>query len=130
MPMQYQIKKKTTEILTKSQIVIMTVINNMKVRQAVVQHWPTNKLNVYNNITLDHPDIILLNKHEIRKNGKINIFGYKTEWKNISNQARDRVGLALKKNINYRIINNLSNNTVACKIQRNLGPVIIECLLY
>ena len=75
----------------------MTVINNMKVRQAVVQHWPTNKLNVYNNITLDHPDIILLNKHEIRKNGKINIFGYKTEWKNISNQARDRVALTLRR---------------------------------
>ena len=41
------------------------------------------------------------------------------------NQTRDGAALAMKKRIKHRIINNLSNNTLACKIQTNIGSVII-----
>ena len=49
---------------------------------------------------------------------------------NLSNQARDGAALVIKRKIKHRIINNLSNNTVAWKIQTNLGPVIIVTLTY
>ena len=90
-----------------------------------MQHWQTNKITFYNNIRSKDPDILLLNEHRFRENGKIKIYDYKTEWKNLSNQARDGAAIAIKRKIKHRIIKNLSNNTVACKIQTNMGPVII-----
>ena len=106
----------------------MAVINTIKALQANVQHWTTNKINFYKNIRTEDPDILLLNKHRVRNNGQIKIYGYKTEWKNVSNQARDRAVIAIKRNICHRIINNLSNNTVACKIQTGIGPIIIATM--
>ena len=61
----------------------------LKILQANVQHWQTNKITFYNNIRSEDPDILLLNEHGVRENGKMKIYGYKTEWKNVSNQARD-----------------------------------------
>ena len=99
--------------------------NTLKILQANVQHQQTNKISFYNNIGSEDPDILLLNEHRVRENGKIKIYGYKTEWKNLNNQARDGAAIAIKSKIKHRIINNLSNNTVACKIHTNMGPVII-----
>ena len=70
----------------------------MKILQANVQNWQTNKITFYNNIRSENPHIILLNEHGVRENGKIKIYGYKTEWKNLSNQARDGTALAIKRN--------------------------------
>ena len=58
-----------------------------------MQHWQTNKITFYNNIRFEDPDIILLNEHEVIDNGKIKIYGYKTEWKNLINQASDGAAL-------------------------------------
>ena len=49
----------------------------------------------------------------------------KKRIKNISNQAKDGEVIAIKKNINHKIINNLSNNTVAFKTQTGIWPIII-----
>ena len=62
--------------------------------------FATNKITFYNNIRSEDPDVILLNEHRIRDNGKIKINGYKTEWKNLSNQARDGAVLAIKEELN------------------------------
>ena len=59
----------------------MSGIDTLKILQANVQHWQTNKITFYNNMTSEDPDIILLNEHEVRDNVKIKIYGYKTEWK-------------------------------------------------
>ena len=91
----------------------MTGNDTLKILQLNVQHWQTNKTTFYNNIKSEDPDIILLNEHGVKDNGKIKIYGYKTEWKYLSNQARDIAALAIKR----RIINNLSNNIVACKVK-------------
>ena len=72
--------------------------DTLKKLQANVQHWQTNKITFYNIRSEDH-DIILLNEHGIRGNGKIKTYSYKTEWKNLSNQARDRTVLAIKRTI-------------------------------
>ena len=90
-----------------------------------MQHWQTNKISFYNNIRSEDPVILLLNEHGVRENGKIRIYGYKIEWKNLSKKARDGAPLAIKRKIKHRIINNLFNNSVACKIQTNIEPVII-----
>ena len=62
--------------------------DTLKILQANVQHWQTNKITFYNNIRSEDPDILLLNEHGVRDNDKIKIYVYKTEWKNLSNQAR------------------------------------------
>ena len=56
----------------------------LKILQANVQHWQTNKITFYNNIRSEDPDILLLNEHGVRENGKMKIYGYRTEWKNFS----------------------------------------------
>ena len=43
-------------------------------------------------------------------------------------KPRDGAAIAIKRNINHRIINNLSNNTVACKIQTGIGPLLIATM--
>ena len=103
----------------------MAVMNTIKILQVNVQHWTTNKINFYNKIRVEDPDIVILNEHGVRNNGKIKIYGYKTELKNISNQARDGAAIAIKWKINHRKNNNLSKNIVAYKIQSELGPIII-----
>ena len=55
------------------------------------------KLKIISNISSVSKQI-LLNEHGVRENGKIKIYGYKTEWKNLSNQARDGTALAIKRN--------------------------------
>ena len=55
--------------LTIVLLLIMAVINTIKVLQANVQHWPTNKISFYNNIRTEDPNILLLNEHAVRNNG-------------------------------------------------------------
>ena len=59
--------------------------DTLKILQANVQHWQKNKITFYNNIRSEDPAAILPNEHRVRDNGKIKIYGYKTEWKNLSN---------------------------------------------
>ena len=74
----------------------MTGNNTLKILQANVQHWQTNKITFYNNIRSDNSDIILLNEHGVRENEKIKMYVYKTDRKNLSNQARDGSALTKK----------------------------------
>ena len=48
----------------------MVVNDTLKILQANVQHWQTNKIMFYNNIRSEDPDIILLNEHAVRENVK------------------------------------------------------------
>ena len=63
--------------------------DTLKILQANVQHWQTNNITFYKNIRSEDHDILLFNEHRVRENGKMKIYDYKTEWKNLSNQARD-----------------------------------------
>ena len=44
--------------------------DTLKILQANVQHWQTNKITFYNNIRSEDPDVIILNEHRVRDNGK------------------------------------------------------------
>ena len=76
---------------------IMARNDTLKIEQANMQHQQTIKITFYNNIRSEDPGIILLNEHGVKDNGKIKFYGYKTEWKNLSNQVRDGATLAIKK---------------------------------
>ena len=84
--------------------------------------------NKQNKLLKQNLDIFILNKHGVRNNGQIKIYGYKTECKNISNKAREGAAITMIRNINHRIINNLSKNTVACKIQIRIAPILIATI--
>ena len=43
----------------------------LKILQANVQHWQTNKITFYNNIKSEDPDVMLLNELGVKDNGKI-----------------------------------------------------------
>ena len=47
--------------------------NTLKILQANVQQWQTNKITFYKNIRSEDLDIMLLNEHGVRNNGKIKI---------------------------------------------------------
>ena len=44
--------------------------DTLKILQANVQHWKKDKITFCDNIRLEDPNIILLNEHGIRENGK------------------------------------------------------------
>ena len=125
MSMQHPTKKIMKIKLTIVLLLIMAVIDTKKSSTCTALAKKQDKLLQHQKIL---PYIFLLNEHGVRNNGQIKIYGYKTEWKNVSNQARDRAVIAIKRNICHRIINNLSNNTVACKIQTEIGLIIIAIM--
>ena len=59
----------------------MAVINTIKVLQANVQHWLTNKISFYNSIRTVDLDILLFNERGVRNIGKSKCMAKKQDGK-------------------------------------------------
>lgn len=90
-----------------------------------VRNWNENKYDLYNMYRTVDPDIILLNEHGIRNEGKINLFNYNVHQSNKLNEKNDGVAIAIKKDIKYRLIDNFTEETLAIQIDTTLGEIII-----
>ena len=81
-----------------------------------MRHW-TNKrhrlANTYNDI---NPDIILINDHSLANDERFNYFNYNVHTSNKINNRHHGTAIAIRKNIDYRLHDNLETDLIAITI--------------
>ena len=70
-------------------------------------------------------DILLLNAHGNTDTANIKIFPYKIYQKNTTQTQHNGVAIAIKHNIQHKLIDNFTDDILAVKIQTDQGPIII-----
>lgn len=101
-------------------------LSSLKVLQHNVMAWTFNRRNeLYNTYQNEDPDIILINSHGRKNEDKIKIFNYTVYQRNYLGEAHDGVAIAIKKNIQHKIIDNLDENYLAITVTTTLGPICI-----
>ena len=76
------------------------------------------------------PDIILINSHGNTDTENIKIWPYRVHQKNRTQSRSHGVAIAVKPSIQYRIIDNFDEDTLAVKIQTQQGPLIIATIYH
>lgn len=100
--------------------------SNLKIVQHNVLAWTFNRrnelYNIYRNID---PDIILINAHGRKNEEIIKLFNYNVHQRNTRNENNAGVAIAIKRNIDYQIIDDMEEDFLAIQIMTTLGPLII-----
>lgn len=101
-------------------------LNHLKIIQHNVQAWTFDRKNeLYNSYQQEDPDIILINSHGRKDEEKIKIFNYTVYQRNQFNEAHDGVAIAIKNNIQHRLIDELDENYLAVIITTTLGEICV-----
>ena len=79
-------------------------------------HWRTNYLSLANTYRKINPDIILINSHGNQNDDKIKIFNYNIIQSNSTGERSDGSAICIRRNIPYKIIDGLSQETIAIQI--------------
>lgn len=104
----------------------MMTQHNLKIVQHNILAWTFNRRNELYNIyrTID-PDIILINAHGKKNEETIKLFNYNVYQRNTRNENNAGVAIAIKRNIDHQIIDDMEEDFLALKIMTSLGPLII-----
>ena len=101
-------------------------ITTIKIIQHNVLKWTFARRNELTNLYLKtDPEIILLNATGIRDNDRIKIFNYNVYQRNRYGEDHAGVAVAIKKNIQHTIIDDLEEDVLAIKVETFKGPAII-----
>lgn len=87
--------------------------------------WTPHKTalcNIYNSID---PDIILINDTSNKNSAPFKIFNYNTFQTNKSNSVHSGIGIAVKKNITTRLIDDFITDILAVRIETQQGHIVI-----
>lgn len=95
------------------------------IMQQNVRHWVTNEINLCNYNGNSDPNIILLNSHGCTMDQPINIYIYIVHQRNHTQEKNDGVAIAIKRNVNYVLIDDFEDEVIAAKVMTTLGDVII-----
>ena len=99
----------------------------LKILHHNVLAWTFNRRNELCNIYREiNPDILLLSSHGQKNNNNIKIFGYNTHQNNPTDELNDGVAIAVRKGIQYELIDDLDEAYLAVKINTTLGPIVIS----
>ena len=94
-----------------------------------VNHWNNKKHELINIYRQYNPDIILINDHTITETQNIKIPYYDTYIINKSNRQNNRdhrgVAIAIKNNINHRLLDDFTTDLTAITVETGQGPVTI-----
>jgi hypothetical protein len=99
--------------------------DKLTILQHNVRGWKTNKAaltNIYNNI---NPDIILINEHGITTDERLKIFNYNVHTNNKTNRRSHGTAIAIRQDIEYRLIDDFTTDLLAVTIQTRQGEVTI-----
>ncbi|KAK4292901.1 hypothetical protein Pmani_034362 [Petrolisthes manimaculis] len=100
----------------------------VKVIQHNVLHWRERKTDLANIYRKIDPDIILINSHGIPDNKPLHLSQYRIHRKNTTNTHTDGTAIAIKHNIQHKIIDNFISDTLAVEIDTSTGKIIIATL--
>ncbi len=79
-------------------------LRNIKIIQHNVLHWFNRRISLSNTYRIIDPDVILINSHCTHENTAIKIPGYNIHTKNTLNNTSDGTAIAIKKNIQYKLL--------------------------
>ena len=98
----------------------------LKIIQHNVLTWTKERsvelANLYNR---NNPDIILLNAVSVRQNKPVKIFNYNTYSKNQWNEMHAGVTIAVRKNLQHKIIDDFNEDILGIQIETTKGPIAI-----
>lgn len=103
----------------------MTNITTLTILQHNVHHWQSKKIalcNIYNRID---PDIILINSTCNTDSDSFKIFNYNTFQCNKNNTCHSGIGIAIRKNIPFRLIDDFYSDLLAITINTAQGNITI-----
>lgn len=103
----------------------MPIKSTITILQHNVRHWKTHKYDLYNTYRVIDPDIILINEHGQKTDENITMFNYDVYQSNKSNEYNDGIAIAVKSNINYKIIDDFNQEVMAIKITTTIGEIIV-----
>ena len=89
-------------------------------------HWKTNYLSLANSYRKIDTDIILINSHGYQNGDKIKLFNYNIIQCNSTGEQSDRSAICIKKNIPYKSIDSLPQDTIAIQIPLQHEQLTIE----
>ena len=106
---------------------LMMAPSNLKITYANVQTWTEDKNNsLIAYLTKNNPDIILMTDiGKTNQNKPIKIYQYLVFATNKSNENSAGSALAVKKGLQFKILNNFENDTIGVQVQTHTGPLII-----
>lgn len=103
----------------------MTISNTLTIIQHNVLHWKNNKESLITNYLETKPDIILTNSHGLKDTDSMKIPGYKCHKINTTQALHDGSAIAIKYNLQYKLLDNFETDFLAVEVNTTLGPVII-----
>ena len=101
-------------------------LQDIKIIQHNVMHWTKDRaVELCNYYRQENPDLILLNSTSIINNEIIKIYNYNVIQKNTLNERHAGVAIAIKKTINYRILDDFVDDILGVELSTCNGPIII-----
>ena len=98
----------------------------LKIRYLNVQHFTQDKETaLILHLTENNPDIILINSTSRLNDQPIKIQSYITFSTNKQNERHAGSAIAIKKGLQFTIINNFLMDTIGAKIETSQGPIIV-----
>ena len=82
-------------------------------------------IELYNYYNLHNPDVILLNSVSIRPDKTVKIFKYIVYERNYLNEFQAGITIAIKKNIQHKILDNFQDDILGIHIETNKRPIEI-----
>lgn len=100
-------------------------LHSIKIIQHNVLSWTFARRNeLYNIYRSIDPEIILINSHGRKDEERIKIYNYNVYQRNAQNENNAGVAIAIKRNIEHQIIDDLEGDFLAIKINTSTGPLI------
>ena len=99
--------------------------NKLTIIQHNVNIWNDKRHaleNIYNDI---YADIILINDHSLTDNNRLKIFNYNVHCNNKANRLHRGSAIAIKKDINHRLLDDFKKDLLAVSIDTRQGPITI-----
>ena len=100
--------------------------NNLLIIQHNVHTWTDERaIELSNYYNLHNPDIILLNSVSLRQDKTVKIFNYNVYERNYLNELQAGIAIAIKKNIQHKVLDNFQDDILGIRIETNKGPIKI-----
>ena len=102
-----------------------TLLQEIKIVQHNVRHWSRPRsIRLGNYYRKENTDVILLNSTGITDNDKIRIYNYNVTSRNILNEMHAGVAVAVRKDLQHRIIDDFTDDVLGVQIETTKGPLM------
>ena len=102
------------------------LLQEIKVVQHDVQHWfRARSIELGNYYRRENPDMILLNSTGVTNQERIRIYNYNVTCRNFLNEMHAGVAVAVRKDLQCRIIDDIDDDILGVQIETTKGPIML-----